>query len=234
MIRFEVSLVISGRHHQLLLVPRPSIDLLRIDELRAEDFEDEKDKNGNPPSGVDPSQSPPVKQPKKRVKRAKKPKALPASSEKGDDLPPPEEPAPAPKTKPARRVRSKAPQPSQPAAESAQPSQPKEGEEKPKRLPGKGAQEVAMVHMQEAKADPAEWMHVEKLVKAMGDKYTCKADTPRFDNWSFSMYWKTNRVGVLQKREGGHVHVVSFGTSYTQHIGMSVKAACMYVGSLVA
>ena len=44
MIRFEVSLVISGRHHQLLLVPRPSIDLLRIDELRAEDFEDEKDK----------------------------------------------------------------------------------------------------------------------------------------------------------------------------------------------
>ena len=214
---------------------------LSTPDVKRQLFKDPEDQDGKPLSGLDPNQSPAVKQPKKRVKKAKKAKALP----EGDGLPPTEEPAP--KTKPARRVRSKAPQPPQPAAESAQPAHPsqpseplqpdgkeEEEDEKPKRPPGKNAQKVALLHMQEAKADPAEWMHVQHLVKAMDDKYTCKADTPRFNNWSFSMYWKTNRVGVLQKREGVHVHVVSFGTTFTQHIGMSVKAARMYVGSLVA
>ena len=249
--------VLEGGEDAMQTTPPPSRGkraALSTPEVKRQLFKEPEDQDGKTQSGLDPNQSPPVKQPKKRVKKAKKPKALSAkSSEKGDALPPPEEPAP--KSKPARRVRSKAPpQPSGPVAEPAQlaqPSQPsepsqqdgkekedqqdgKEKEDKSKRLPSKGAQNAALLHMQEARTDPAEWMHVQQLVKAMDDKYTCKVDVPQFSNWSFSMYWKTNRVGVLQKRDGVGVHVVSFGSTYTPHIGMSVKAARMYVGSLVA
>jgi hypothetical protein len=47
-----------------------------------------------------------------------------------------------------------------------------------------------------------------KVSKAKGDL----GSVPKFQYWSFSWYWKTNRVGLLTKPLGGKdVHRASFG-----------------------
>ena len=87
--------------------------------------------------------------------------------------------------------------------------------------------------LKDAKTDSELWGFVQTMFQATEkDPQTCK-DT--FNNWSYSMYWSTKRVGLLQKGSGGRSsHVLSFGGAFCPHIGIPATACKIYVGSLMS
>lgn len=106
----------------------------------------------------------------------------------------------------------------------------KEGEKKSKKKsPTKAQQDQAKQELTEAKSDPAVWEHVLKLFEAT---HTPERDhAGRFTYWTFSMYWNTYRVGLLQKHAGrASTHVLSIGGGHCKHIGIPAAACRLIVG----
>ena len=143
------------------------------------------------------------------------------------------------KAKKVTKAKAKAKAQSAPAADSAKadaapadavpaeavPAEPKE------RKIGKAAQKSALNHLRATKeTDEAAWFHVKELYKASKfHKLSNKHEVPKYCYWTFSMYWSSGRVGLLQKKDGKSVHVISFGGVNTRNIAMSAQAARMYV-----
>lgn len=208
---------------------------------------------------ADSKPSPPVKQPQKKLKVPKaKTKSVPSLPSDAKEPKPAEEPKPVPAKEP-KPAPAEEPNP----AEEAQPTQSmpkakakrkaaakpkvKGGEQKEKGegskdggfdpshrlLNGKNAQTKALLHIEEASEDPAEWLFLTKLYQSISDQYKDKHDTPKFSYWSLSMYWGDHRVGLLQRKEKGWKHVLSFGGNFCPSIGMPVQACRMFVRNLV-
>eukprot|EP00435_Cladocopium_sp_Y103_P053254 s115_g17.t1 len=153
--------------------------------------------------------SPPIKQKKKRAKG-------PKDAEGKQDMPekvPPQGPAPS------------QPEPAEPATEKAS------------KLPGKAKIKSSENALKEAQKDPATWHHVQKLWGALRTLKVSKGDlssVPKFQYWSYSWYWKTNRVGLLTKSLGGKdVHRASFGGALCSSMSTPLQAALLYVVALV-
>ena len=159
---------------------------------------------------------PPVKQKKKRTKRASKNEVKQAEDHKEHDA-----------------------ASSQPDKQPQQPAEP-EQESKPKhkpvpRIPPTQTQQTwAEEALKEAKADPSAWFHAQKMFQAteLGERQWARKMT----YWGFSMYWEARRVGLLQAQTPGNKkkkHLCSFsGQQICTHIGIPMAAALMFVGSL--
>ena len=109
--------------------------------------------------------------------------------------------------------------------------------EKVSKQPGKAKVKSSENALKEAQKDPASWHHVQKLWLALDTLKVSKGElgsVPKFQYWSFSWYWKSNRVGVLTKSLGGKdVHRASFGGSTCRSMSMPLKAALLFVVALV-
>lgn len=189
-----------------------------------------------------PDQSPPVKQTKKRAKQAAKAKAkskalAPEANADGKPqesetaLPQEGESAVASAGEPIREEGiPKKPSRSSKAAEKDG------GEKEPKqpRTPGVVLQRSSMNAMIEAKKDPAAWHHVERLWKARYVPVSRSEFVQPFENWHLSMYWTTNRAGLLQKTPKGDKHICSFGGGHCLSVAMPLEAVRMYVRSQVS
>ena len=197
-----------------------------------------------------PKPSPPVKQPKKKAKVPKSksvpplpsPEPIPAEAPKAAEEPKPEQAQPTPSV-PKAKAKKKAV-----AKRKAKDGEQKEkGEQEEKGegskgggfdrshrlLNGKNAQTKALLHIEEAAEDPAEWLFLTKLYQSISVEYKDRHDTPKFSYWSLSMYWGDHRVGLLQRKEKGWKHVLSFGGTFCPSIGMPVQACRMFVRNLV-
>eukprot|EP00438_Fugacium_kawagutii_P012769 Skav214218 [mRNA] locus=scaffold489:544926:549630:+ [translate_table: standard] len=105
-----------------------------------------------------------------------------------------------------------------------------------KKGPGRALVTFADKHMKDASNDPATWFHVAQLWPALADKSITQdkwqtVAKPHY--WSYSMYWKTKRCGLLTKNANGGVHVTSFGGVWTRNIALSLQAAQMFVAASV-
>lgn len=129
-------------------------------------------------------ESPPVKQVKKRTKRAAKNDAKKVEVNKEDDR------AAAASSHP-----DKQPQP------PAQPEQERKAKTIPRIPPTQSQQTWAEEALKEAKADPSAWFHVKKLFEAtkVGERQWAR----KMMYWGFSMYWEARRVGLLQAKTPG-------------------------------
>ena len=161
-------------------------------------------------------ESPPVKQKKKRTKRATKNDAKKVEVNKEDD-------GAAASSQP-----DKQPQP------PAQPEQERKAKTIPRIPPTQSQQTWAEEALKEAKADPSAWFHVKKLFEAteVGERQWAR----KMMYWGFSMYWEARRVGLLQAKTPGSKkknHVCSFSAQQLcAHIGIPMAATLLLVGSL--
>lgn len=163
-----------------------------------------------PDTGNEPS----TKETKKRARKGKKAGTEPAP-----------EPAPSGQPKPVGE-----------AVPHADPAPPEDAVVRGKKGPSERAIKGALKHLAEAKEDPASWLHVIKLWDVMDNMVHTKENPnlPKMQYWSYSMYWQSGRVGLLQKRVGeGSVHVCSFGGATCTKISLPLKAAFMWVGALI-
>lgn len=105
------------------------------------------------------------------------------------------------------------------------------GDQKVVKLPSKAHIDSAMAELKDAKSDDASWEHVCKLFAATkNDPKKCKHV---FQYWTYSMYWHSKRVGLLQKGTAtGTRHILSFGGTFCPHIGIPAEACRLYVCSL--
>ena len=156
--------------------------------------------------------SPPIKQKKKRAKGPKDAK----EQEHVPENVPPQHPSPS---------QPDVPEPAEAPAE------------KIAKQPGKAKIKSSENALNDAQKDPASWHHVLKLWGALDTLKVSKGElgsVPKFQYWSFSFYWKTNRVGLLTKSVGGkYVHRASFGGSTCCSMAMPLKAALLFVVALV-
>ena len=145
------------------------------------------------------------------------------------------------KKKPKRAAKCKAKAKAKSKAEVSMEEEPKSGEEKGgevkeptgPRAPSDRAKQWAMAKLVEAKQDPPAWLHVCKLFE--GTKIPERSSGDKLMYFSFSMYWRTRRVGLLQKQPtGGNKHLLSFGGGHCIHIGIPYVASRLYVGYSVA
>ncbi|CAK9057304.1 unnamed protein product, partial [Durusdinium trenchii] len=176
--------------------------------------------------------SPPIRQEKKKVRRSKaKAEAKSSSAQEGGQegngmsSSPPVKQAKKRARKPKKAEETEpAPEPEAARAAVGEPSASAAGSEPGRKPPGRAASRAALNHLIESKQDPAAWLHVQKLWEAMDNLPVKQSDTkniPKYMYWSFSMYWKTNRMGVLQKKEGSErVNVCSFGVSNCRSISV--------------
>ena len=152
--------------------------------------------------------SPPIRQDRKKPKRAAKSKAKAKAKSKAA-LPTEEEP---------RSGEGK-------GEEVKEPSGP--------RQPSNRVTQWAMTKLAEAKQDSPAWHHVCKLFE--GTNVPERSCGDKLMYFSFSMYWLTRRVGLLQKQPmGGNKHLLSFGGGHCIHIGIPYVASRLYVGYSVA
>ena len=111
----------------------------------------------------------------------------------------------------------------------------KEGDKeiKPVRPPSQKLQKWAHEHLVEAKQDSSAWFFVIKLFE--GTKVAERScDTKMMTHFNFSMYWRTRRVGLLQKQDGGgSKHLMSYGGGHCQHIGIPYMACRLVVRILI-
>ena len=166
-------------------------------------FQDSVDMGVSPAKATDGSvPSPPVKQDRKRVKRAavkSKAKAEPRARRSTEN----------PKA-PAKELAktSKDEQKGDKNGKDTETEGGKEGckkgdqegdkEIKPARPPSQKLQKWAHDHLLEAKQDSSAWFFVIKLFEGTkSPERSC--DTKMMTHFSFSMYWRTRRVGLLQK-----------------------------------
>ncbi|CAK9032793.1 unnamed protein product [Durusdinium trenchii] len=129
-----------------------------------------------PDTGNEPS----TKETKKRARKGKKAGTEPAP-----------EPAPSGQPKPVGE-----------AVPHADPAPPEDAVVRGKKGPSERAIKGALKHLAEAKEDPASWLHVIKLWDVMDNMVHTKENPnlPKMQYWSYSMYWQSGRVGLLQKR----------------------------------
>lgn len=155
--------------------------------------------------------SPPLKQPKKRAKASAKSKAKTC------------EPEPS---KPSASSGDKVVEPPQ----SSKTEKTADKQEIKPKTPSQSQIKDAVEDLKDAKTDSELWGFVNVMFQATEkDPQACK-DT--FNNWSYSMYWNSKRVGLLQKGSGGrNSHVLSFGGTFCPHIGIPAAACKIYVGS---
>ena len=76
---------------------------------------------------------------------------------------------------------------------------------------------------------PEQWRTFEQLYAAMFAEID-KNNLEKLDNYTISMYWKTNRVGLVQKPR---TNLLSFGAAGTRRIGLPYAAVMAYVPPLV-
>eukprot|EP00435_Cladocopium_sp_Y103_P006685 s2895_g2.t1 len=167
--------------------------------------------------------SPPIKQSKKKPRKTTKTET--PSQPAGNSA----EPAPKAKAKARAKAKGK-------AKGKAKPTEPTEVDQKDEKVgdqengakpepsvsdkaaevteakqPSKRMQKLAHDQMVAAKSDPATKFHLEKLFEACSEAVERSKFIQPYEFWQCSMYYKTYRVGLLQKRDGRFVHVTSFG-----------------------
>lgn len=164
-------------------------------------------KDPEPEAPVSAGASPPVKQDKKRARRSGKSQASQAAEQKpaGDQ---------APEVVPEASGAAKS-------------------KEKKKRNPSSAAEEQALNFLTGIKRnDPAKCYFLEGLFAAANgpeDEVVKKEDLKKFDFWQLSMYWKSNRVGLIQKIGKTNKHVLSFGGAYCPSVALPLRAVYFYV-----
>ena len=154
--------------------------------------------------------SPPIQQEKEKPKRAAKTKA------KGKAAP----------KKPEGEV-EEGEVPEKTEGEEVKP----EKASKAPRPPTENQKTWALDFLANAKNDPASWDHVTKLFEST--KIPERSHGKKGVYWTYSMYWLTRRVGLLQKQcGGGSKHILSFGGGQCVHIGIPYVASLLYVAHL--
>ena len=180
--------------------------------------------------------SPPIRQEKKRSKAAAKEKAKEdkegvevKKQEKKDTQKTDQKTEEVPKES-RRSKKAKKDEGDTEKKEGVEEKEEVDKEKKQPRPPSKSQVDVAKHEMMEYKDDPASWAHVERLYEAT--KISERECTPKSMYWSYSMYWGTHRVGLLQKQTSGkNTHVTSLGGGHCIHIGIPTEACKMVVGA---
>ena len=197
-------------------------------------FPDGADMGVSPAKATDGSvPSPPVKQDRKRSKQAAVKSKAKAEARPGRSNQNPKSPAKEVEktSKHEKKVDKKGKDTDKEGGKDGE--QEGDKEIKPVRPPSQKLIKWAHDHLAEAKQDSSAWFFVIKLFE--GTKVAERScDTKIFGNFSFSMYWRTRRVGLLQKQVGGgSKHLMSYGGGICQHIGIPYTACRLVVRILI-
>lgn len=236
--------VLGPSSHQVEAPEAPATPVARKLKFGDDDENGEEPKQDvAPPNEMEVDPSPKAKSKKRRAAAKPKAKAKSKPSQDADapaDGPMAASPPIKQKAKRAKGGKDSKQEASAPSSAAVPPEGQLEADAEKKKTPGKALVKFAEKQLQEACDDPATWFHVQQLWPAL--------DTPGVTQekwqsvakpvyWSYSMYWKTKRVGLLAKgatHKDGTTHVTSFGGVWTRNIALSLKAATMFVAALVA